>query len=130
MSRRMRTLVICTIFVMFFAGCADNPPVIYPTVAPFDETKLSLGPGDKLALTVFYGSKQFTANYVLDASGQMEVQYIGSVDARGKTVRSVQEEIQGRLADGYLQTPVVSLTVVEINSPSAPCSVRSRRAAW
>jgi len=117
----MHTVAISLIFVIVCTACSDNPPVVYPTVAPFDETKLALGPGDKLALTVFYGSKQITANYVLDGSGQMEVQYIGTVSAGGKTLRGVQEEIQNRLADGYLQDPVVSLTVVEINS--LKCSV-------
>lgn len=97
-------------------GCGDNPPVVYPTVAPFDETKLVLGPGDKLALAVFYGSKEMKATYTLDSSGQIEVQYIGSVAAAGKTVREVQEDIRARLADGYLNDPIVSLTVVEINS--------------
>jgi polysaccharide export outer membrane protein len=43
------------------------------------------------------------------------------VSAGGKNARAVQEEIQTRLADGYLQNPVVSLTVVEINS--LKCSV-------
>ena len=116
----MRVLMISVVFAIA-AGCADNPPVVYPTVAPFDETRLALGPGDKLALTVYYGSKTFSASYVLDASAQMEVQYIGAVDAKGKTLRAVQEDIQQRLADGYLQNPVVSLTVVEINS--LKCSV-------
>jgi polysaccharide export outer membrane protein len=97
-------------------GCGDDPPVNYPTTAPFDETKLALGPGDKLSLSVYYGSKDLEAAYTLDSSGQMEVQYIGTVAAGGKTVRSVQEEIRSRLADGYLQDPVVSLTVIEINS--------------
>ncbi len=97
-------------------GCGDDPPVVYPTVAPFDETKLLLGPGDKLALSVFYGSKEMKAAYTLDSSGKIEVQYIGSVEALGKSVGEVQEEIQRRLADGYLNDPIVSLTVVEINS--------------
>ncbi|HEY5948113.1 MAG TPA: polysaccharide biosynthesis/export family protein [Kofleriaceae bacterium] len=109
----MRALLIVILVAL---GCGDNPPVVYPTVAPFDETKLALGAGDKLALTVFYGSKEIHANYTLDGSGQVEVQYIGSVSAGGKTVREVQDEIQQRLADGFLQDPVVSLTVVEINS--------------
>ena len=111
----MRVLALLMLLVVA-ASCGDNPPVVYPTTAPFDETKLALGPGDKLALTVFYGSKEIHATYTLDGSGQVEVQYIGSVLAGGKTVRDVQEEIQKRLADGYLQEPVVSLTVVEINS--------------
>ena len=97
-------------------GCGDNPPVVYPTVAPFDETKLSLGPGDKLELTIFYGTKESKATYSLDGSAQMEVQFIGTVSARNKSVREVQIEIQKRLSDGYLVDPVVSLTVVEINS--------------
>lgn len=108
--------VITLLVVLMLGACADNPPVVYPTVAPFDETKLALGAGDKLGLTVFYGSKEVHANYTLDSSGQLEVQYIGSVSARGKTLREVQEEIQKRLADGYLQNPVVSLTLLEINS--------------
>jgi polysaccharide export outer membrane protein len=98
------------------SGCGDDPPVVYPTVAPFDETKLVLGPGDKLALSVFYGSKEMKATYSLDSSGQIEVQYIGSVTALGKSVSEVQADIQQRLADGYLNDPIVSLTVVEINS--------------
>ena len=103
------------------AACGDNPPVVYPTVAPFDETKLALGPGDKLELTIFYGSKESKATYTLDGSGQMEVQFIGNVKAGGQTTNEVQKEIQTRLADGYLVNPVVSLTVVEINS--LKCSV-------
>lgn len=97
-------------------GCGDDPPVVYPTVAPFDDTQLTLGPGDKLELTIFYGAKESKATYTLDSAGQMEVQFIGAVDARAKTKGQVQNEIRTRLADGYLKEPVVSLTIVEINS--------------
>jgi polysaccharide export outer membrane protein len=117
----MRILLVFVALVSLHAGCGDDPPVVYPTVAPFDETTLALGPGDKLALTVFYGSKKLEATYTLDASGQINVQYIGSIAAGRKTLREVQEDIQHRLADGFLQDPVVSLTVVEINS--LKCSV-------
>jgi len=113
----MRLLVL----LLLLLGCADNPPVVYPTVAPFDDTKLALGPGDKLELTIFYGTSESKATYSLDSSGQMEVRFIGTVSAGGKTMREVQEEIRTRLADGYLKDPVVSLTVVEINS--LKCSV-------
>jgi polysaccharide export outer membrane protein len=115
----MRLLLL--LFIWSAVACGDNPPVVYPTVAPFDETQLALGPGDKIELTIYYGSKQTKATYTLDAAGQMEVQYIGAVLAGGKTKRAIQEEIQSRLADGYLKDPVVSLTVVEINS--LKCSV-------
>lgn len=111
----MRRLVMLVVLATFVA-CGDDPPVVYPTVAPYDETQLTLGPGDKLELTIFYGSKQSKTTYSLDGSGQMEVQFIGTVAAGGKTKNQVQDEIQLRLADGYLVNPVVSLTVVEINS--------------
>lgn len=114
----MRLLIALVCFVF---ACGDNPAVRYPTVAPFDPTKLSLGPGDKLELTIFYGSKESKATYSLDGSGQLQVQFIGSVAAGGKTIPVVQKEIQERLADGYLRDPVVSLSVSEINS--LKCSI-------
>jgi len=117
----MRALFLFFALVLHASGCGDNPPVVYPTVAPFDETKLALGPGDKLALSIFYGSKEIHAAYSLDSSGQMEVQYIGTVVAGGKNLRDVKEEIQKRLGEGFLVNPVVSLMVVEINS--LKCSV-------
>jgi polysaccharide export outer membrane protein len=114
---RMRVLVILALIgALGTLGCTDDPPVVYPTTAPFDDTKLALGPGDKLELTIFYGAKDSKATYTLDAAGQMEVQFIGTVVATGKTKKQVQQEIQSRLADGYLKDPVVALTVVEINS--------------
>ncbi len=114
-------VVIFAVIAALAAGCGDNPPVVYPTVAPFDDSKLALGPGDKIELTIFYGSEESKATYTLDGSGQMEVRFIGSVEAKGKTARQAQEEIRDRLSDGYLKDPVVSLTVVEINS--LKCSV-------
>jgi polysaccharide biosynthesis/export protein len=102
-------------------GCRDNPPVVYPTIAPFDDTRLTLGPGDKIELTIFFGADESKATYTLDSTGQLEVRFIGNVHAAGKTSKQVQEEIRTRLADGYLKDPVVSLTVVEINS--LKCSV-------
>jgi polysaccharide biosynthesis/export protein len=115
----MRLIALVLLFSL--VACGDDPPVVYPTVAPFDSTKLTLGPGDKLQLTIFYGSKENKATYTLDGSGQMEVQFIGTVSANQKTTQDVQKEILDRLKDGYLRDPVVSLTVVEINS--LRCSV-------
>lgn len=97
-------------------GCPDNPSAVYPTVAPIAEGELTLGPADKIGLVVYAGTRKFDATYVLDASGEIEVQYIGTVAAAGKTVKSVQEEIQTKLGDGFLIDPIVSLSVVEINS--------------
>lgn len=116
-SPAMRWLVL----ILLVVGCADNPPANYPTNSSLDVTNYPLGPGDKLELTIFYGAHESKATYVLDTSGQLEVQLIGTVAASGKTVPQIQKEIHDRLADGYINEPVVSLTVLEINS--LRCSV-------
>jgi polysaccharide export outer membrane protein len=110
----MRFLWVLSFLVL--ASCHDDPPVIYPTTAPLDVNKLALGPGDKLNLTVFYGSHSLQAAYTLDSSGQISVQYIGAVKANGLTAEQLRETIRGRLADGFLNDPIVSLTIAEINS--------------
>jgi protein involved in polysaccharide export with SLBB domain len=109
-------LLVLTTWVCVCAACHDDPPVVYPTTAPLDVNKLALGPGDKLNLTVFYGSHSFQAAYTLDSSGEISVQYIGAVAANGKSVEQVRNDIKHRLADGYLNDPIVSLTVAELNS--------------
>lgn len=104
------------------AGCHDDPPVTYPTVANFDQSKLPLGSGDKINLTVFYGSHSLQAQYTLDGSGVLAVQFIGDVLANGKTIGEVQKEIHDRLADGYLQEPIVSVVLIELNSQTLSVS--------
>ncbi|HEY3804363.1 MAG TPA: polysaccharide biosynthesis/export family protein [Kofleriaceae bacterium] len=118
----MRVLALI-VMVIGLAACQNVPPANYPAVPPdFDVTKLALGPGDKVELTIYYGGgKESKATYTLDSSGQMEVQYIGTVDAGGKDPSSVKDEIQRRLGDGYLVNPGVSLSVAERNS--LKCSV-------
>lgn len=107
---------ILLLAALVLSGCHDDPPVVYPTVAPLNLNQLNLGPGDKLSLTVYYGSQSFSAAYTLNSTGQISVQYIGEVSAGGKNVGAVQDEIRTRLADGFINDPIVSLTVVEINS--------------
>src|SRR5712664_2394261 len=102
-------LLVLTTLVWLGSGCHDDPPVVYPTTAPLDVNRLALGPGDKLNLTVFYGSHSLQAAYTLDNSGKVSVQFIGAVEANGKTVEQVRETIQARLADGFLNDPIVSL---------------------
>jgi polysaccharide export outer membrane protein len=118
----MRHLLVVGVAVAL-AACPDNPPANYPSApVDFDMTKLALGPGDKVELTIYYGGgKESKATYTLDSGGQIEVQYIGGVSASGKDASQVKDEIQRRLADGYLVDPTVSLSVAERNS--LHCSV-------
>jgi protein involved in polysaccharide export with SLBB domain len=112
MPRMWRTILALALV----AGCRDNPPVTYPTAVRLDDTQLSLGPGDKLEIVVYAGTRTNKWVTVLSDSGEIEIQYIGSVVASGKTAAIVQDEIQTKLGDGYLIDPIVSLVVLEINS--------------
>jgi polysaccharide export outer membrane protein len=116
MKREILLIWVALVALVAAGACGDNPPVVYPTVAPVEESQLALGPRDKLELTIFYGSRESKATYTLNDRGTIEVQYIGSVAAGGKTVDQVKTEIETRLADGYINNPIVSLSVVEINS--------------
>ena len=107
---------ILLLLALCVGACRDNPPVTYPTSAKLDDSQLSLGPGDKVEITVYAGTRSNKWVNVLDDAGHIELQYIGSIDAAGKTPTSLQEEIRVKLADGYLKEPIVSLTVLEINS--------------
>ncbi len=99
------------------AACGDNPPVVYPTAPPsLNESQLTLGPGDKLDLVIYFGQNESKATYTLDSTGEIAVRYIGTVRAADKTAAQLKDEIQRKLADGYLRDPIVSITVTEINS--------------
>jgi polysaccharide export outer membrane protein len=108
----MRALVVALLCL----ACGDNPPPNYPTIAPLDENQLTLGPGDKIQLIIYSGTRKYEATYVLDPSGEIEVQYVGTIHAGDKTIKEVQAVVQRQLADGYFREPIVSLTVVEVNS--------------
>lgn len=110
----MRVLALGLLLLVI--GCRDNPPVTYPTVAKLDDTMLTLGPGDKLEIVVYGGTRQTKGTYALDDAGALQMQFIGTVVGAGKTPNQLQAEIQKSLADGYINDPIVAVTVIEINS--------------
>jgi protein involved in polysaccharide export with SLBB domain len=111
-TRVFGLILVCCVAV----ACRDNPPVVYPTVAPLDTSKLSLGPGDKLDIVLYYGDKSDKSQYIIDEAGEIQLRYIGVVKASGKTMRVLRDEIRDRLADGFLVNPIVAVSVLEINS--------------
>lgn len=48
--------------------------------------------------------------------GAITVPYIGNVKAKGRTLPMIQEEVERRLADGYVEFPVVSVALRQTNS--------------
>lgn len=98
-------------------ACRDNPPVVYPTAVALTDEEPPLGTGDKLGVSVYNGATEKSkTEFTLDSSGEIDLPYIGAVVAAGKMAPQLKREIQAKLADGYLINPIVSVTVLEINS--------------
>jgi polysaccharide export outer membrane protein len=70
-----------------------------------------LGSGDNLRISVF-GEDSLTGQFTVASNGHISFPLIGDVQASGKTVREVREEIAAALADGYIKDPRVSAEVM------------------
>lgn len=116
------------------AGCSSEPPKVLedrePIVGSTSEAGLGaipefeylIGAGDVLRVNVFrhpdLGSGIYRANTPgspVDAAGLISLPLIGDVQAAGRTVFTVRDEIEGRLAE-YLRTPKVDVSVLEHNA--------------
>jgi polysaccharide export outer membrane protein len=69
-----------------------------------------LGAGDTVRVTVFE-QDSLTNTYSVDASGYIAFPLVGAVPARGRTVQQMEGDIAGRLRQGYLRDPDVSVEV-------------------
>jgi polysaccharide biosynthesis/export protein len=113
------TARVCALLAVLFgaAACGDPPPASYPNAAVSPvPTEAPLGPGDVFELHIYYGSNELKSTHRLNTSGKISVQFIGTVDAAGRRVAELEQDVQKRLADGYLREPVVSITLTEANS--------------
>lgn len=85
----------------------------------------TLGPGDKLRVTVFEEG-DLSGEFEVDGSGQVSMPLIGGVRVGGLTLRQAGHEIETKLKDGFLTRPRVSIDVLnyrpfyilgEVNEP-------------
>ncbi len=82
------------------------------SVCAEDNASFILGPEDVLGIVV-YGEKDLSGDYRVGPSGGISVPLIGEVQVGGLTPRAAEELIAGKLADGYLVDPSVSIQVAE-----------------
>jgi protein involved in polysaccharide export with SLBB domain len=109
--------LICLAFALVLSGCPSIPEATYPTSPPGDEGLTILGPSDRVEVAIYNGAKEVARNpYTLDESGTISLQFIGDYAAGGKSPTVMRKEIHDKLLDGYLVNPIVSVTVLEINS--------------
>jgi len=107
----------CLILITIVAGCGlfrDPPPSEYPSQEVYVEDT-TLGPQDTFEVRVFRHDNM-SGTYAVSEEGTINFPEIGVVEVTGKTPAQVEQEIQQRLADGYLVNPSVSILVKEYKS--------------
>lgn len=96
-----------------------------PMAATVTDDTYQLGPGDKLHISV-YGEEEMTGDQQVGPDGTVAVPLIGRVKATGRSVVAVSDEIRAKLADGFVQNPSVTVTIIayrpfyilgEVNTP-------------
>lgn len=70
-----------------------------------------LDSGDKLKVTV-YEEKSLSGKFEVSGEGVVSLPLIGVVDAKGASIREMEERITSKLIDGYLKNPRVSIEVL------------------
>lgn len=97
-------------------GChAKNPAQIAPPDCRINLDDTSLGPGDVFDVRV-YDENQLSGTYRVSAEGAISFPLIGAVRVVGLTPAAASKEIEGKLSQGYLRSPQVSIFVKEYNS--------------
>ncbi|MCA9524833.1 MAG: polysaccharide biosynthesis/export family protein [Myxococcales bacterium] len=75
----------------------------------------ALGPGDVVEIRV-YQEKELSGLYRLSSDGTFRFPMVGEVNAEGMTPGKLAEVLVGKLRDGFLRDPQVSVLVKESNS--------------
>lgn len=123
---RIAFIVVAAAFVASCASGERRPaaPGIAASVDPLvlaqdtqdREPGYRIGPADKLALRVFQVEDLSFDEIFVDASGNLQLPLLGSVQAAGLTPAELSEDIERRLAERYLRNPQVVVTVTEAAS--------------
>lgn len=94
-------------------GSTPGVPASGPVAAPND---YRIGPGDLLKLDVFGVEALSKRSVRVNASGQISLPLIGTVQAGGLTAEQLAADIAARLAKDYLQNPQVTIFIEEFTS--------------
>jgi protein involved in polysaccharide export with SLBB domain len=105
--------------VLALLGTAARPmaprPAPAPAAGPAAAATMpgyTLGPGDKLRITV-YDEQGLTGDYVVSARGTVSLPLAGEIPAAGETIDQFQAALTSRLAKGILNDPQVAAEIVE-----------------
>jgi polysaccharide export outer membrane protein len=106
---RLAPVLSTLLAALLLAACSGHRP----PPAAFHEALVQpyrLGAGDRIRVTVFE-QEDLTNTYGVDQSGYVAFPLVGAVAARGHTVQEIEAQIAGKLRQGYLRDPDVSVEV-------------------
>jgi polysaccharide export outer membrane protein len=90
-------------------GCSGYRPAPAAFHEAIDKPYV-LDAGDRIRVTVFE-QETLTNTYSVGQSGYIAFPLVGSIPARGYTVQQLEGQIAGRLREGYLRDPDVTVEV-------------------
>ncbi len=99
----MKHVLIALACVLGFAASAPG------------QTDYIVGAQDVLTVTVF-GETELSGKYTVEQDGTFTFPQIGRVKAGGLTLRALEQELTGKLADGYLKNPQVAVAIENYRS--------------
>jgi polysaccharide biosynthesis/export protein len=94
------------------SGCAHHRPhgAQAEALAHSYGQPYTLATGDRLRIIVF-GQDNLSNSYAVDSTGHIAMPLIGSVAANGQSTKGLERAIEGRLRNGFLREPRVSVEV-------------------
>lgn len=105
-----RIFSVLSIMLLALSGCGSGGDLpmarVIDGAAPY-----TLGPGDKLRITVF-GEETLTGEYSVTGAGDVSFPLVGNIPAANRTVEELQAELTTRLGSGYLSDPRVSAEII------------------
>lgn len=118
-------LLVAAVLALVLVACASRPAQMGVDLPPPDSTTASgayegatdyrVGAQDLLQISVF-GVDDLNHQARVNSNGMINVPLLGGVMAGGRTVPELERELAARYADGYLQSPQVSVFVTEYTS--------------
>ncbi len=105
--RQVRSIVLsilCLLAFTVFVRAEDSKSIEY-----------TIGIDDVLDIAILR-PEQLAISSTVSPDGSINYPYIGKVEVKGLTLTEIQRQIQNRLAEGFMQYPVVSVTLRESRS--------------
>lgn len=99
--------------VLLIAACQTTPNAVTAEPERQAAQTYTLGPGDKIRITV-YEHADLSGNFTVDDSGRLSLPLIGGIDVKGMSLPELEKIISQHLLDNDILNPKVSAGLLEL----------------